>query len=188
MMVRIPGLTDKGIVTEKLTEFVDLFPTLVDAAGLPRVPQCPKESNILSELCTEGDSLMPLVDDPNVPSWKQRVFTQYPRGGRGPLPQAMGYSMRTDHFRYTEWVHFPGRPLFQPFWNVSYGTELYDLKRDPEENWNRADDPDYLEIRLKLSAQLHAGWKVARRDVEPYKQLKTTVMRNDFTIDLNTTL
>ena len=32
MMVHIPGLTDAGIATEQLTEFVDLFPTLVDAA------------------------------------------------------------------------------------------------------------------------------------------------------------
>ena len=44
MMVHIPGLTNKGIVTEKLTEFVDLFPTLVDAAGLPSVPLCPEKS------------------------------------------------------------------------------------------------------------------------------------------------
>ena len=188
MMIHIPGKTNEGIVTEKLTEFVDLFPTLVDAAGLPPVPHCPKESNILLKVCTEGDCLIPLVDDPNVPWWKQRVFTQCPRGGRGPLPPAMGYSMRTNQFRYTEWVHFPGKPSFQPIWNVSYGTELYDLKRDPEENCNRVDDPDYLKVQLKLSAQLHAGWKVARRDVEPYKQLKTTEMRRDFTIDLNTTL
>ena len=45
MMVHIPGLTDKGIVTEKLTEFVDLFPTLVDAAGLPSIGKCPENSS-----------------------------------------------------------------------------------------------------------------------------------------------
>ena len=44
MMIHIPGLTDKGIVTEKLTEFVDLFPTLVDAAWLPPIPLCPEKS------------------------------------------------------------------------------------------------------------------------------------------------
>ena len=32
MMIRIPGMTDSGITTEKLTEFVDLFPTLVEAS------------------------------------------------------------------------------------------------------------------------------------------------------------
>ena len=44
MMIHIPGLTDKGIITEKLTEFVDLFPTLVDAAGLPPLKMCPRNS------------------------------------------------------------------------------------------------------------------------------------------------
>ena len=36
-MVRVPGLTDNGVVTEQLTEFVDLFPTLAEAAGLDPV-------------------------------------------------------------------------------------------------------------------------------------------------------
>ena len=33
-LVHVPGLTDNGIVTDKLTEVVDLFPTVVEAAGL----------------------------------------------------------------------------------------------------------------------------------------------------------
>ena len=103
---------------------------------------------------------MPLISDPELPSWKNRVFSQYPRGDHGPV---MGYSMRTDHYRYTEWVHFKGKPLYQPQWNISYGTELYDHKKDPEENWNRADDPAYKEIRQTLMAQLHAGWRASKQ-------------------------
>ena len=41
MMIHVPGLTDSGISTNELTEFVDLFPTLVDAADLPTLPLCP---------------------------------------------------------------------------------------------------------------------------------------------------
>jgi iduronate 2-sulfatase len=44
MMVHIPGKTDKGIVTEKLVEFVDLFPTLVEAADFKPLPLCPEDS------------------------------------------------------------------------------------------------------------------------------------------------
>ena len=187
MMIHIPGLTDKGIVTSKLTEFVDLFPTLIDAARLPTIPQCSEKSSVI-DLCLEGNSLMPLVRDPNLSWWKEKAFTQYPRGGSYELPSAMGYSMRTNYFRYTEWVHFLGEPLFQPLWNVSYGTELYDLEKDADENWNRANDPDYLKIRLYLSAQLHAGWRSARKYVTPYRDLKSTHIRNDFAVDLNTTL
>ena len=43
MMVHVPGMTDKGIQAEQLTEFVDLFPTLAEAAGLPKVPLCPED-------------------------------------------------------------------------------------------------------------------------------------------------
>ena len=32
--IHVPGLTDDGIITEKLTEIVDLFPTVIEAAGL----------------------------------------------------------------------------------------------------------------------------------------------------------
>ena len=76
MMVRIPGLTDEGVVTEELTEFVDLFPTLVDAAGLPELNICPKDSS-KTELCHEGMSLMPLMTNTSTP-WKRAVFSQYP--------------------------------------------------------------------------------------------------------------
>ena len=41
MMVHIPGKTDDGITTEKLVEMVDLFPTIVEAAGFPPIPLCP---------------------------------------------------------------------------------------------------------------------------------------------------
>ncbi len=39
MMLRIPGLTDGGVTVTQLTGYVDLFPTIVDAAGLTRIPQ-----------------------------------------------------------------------------------------------------------------------------------------------------
>ena len=44
MMVHIPGLTDVGVATDELVEFVDLFPTLVEAAGLHELPLCPYQS------------------------------------------------------------------------------------------------------------------------------------------------
>ena len=76
MMIRIPGLTDNGIITERVVEFVDLFTTLVDAADLPPIPVCPKKSqNVLA--CTEGESLMPLVQNAKA-AWKHLAFSQYP--------------------------------------------------------------------------------------------------------------
>ena len=60
MIIYIPILTDEGIVTEHLTEFVNLFATLVDAAGLPSMPLCPEDLHNVA-FCREGESMMPLV-------------------------------------------------------------------------------------------------------------------------------
>ena len=64
--------------TSKLVEFVDIFPTLVEATGFQPLDICPMMSNT-SVLCTEGASLMPLLDDPELAQWKSSVFWQYPR-------------------------------------------------------------------------------------------------------------
>ena len=160
MMVHIPGKTDQGIVTEHLTEFVDLFPTLVEAAGFNSLDICPKNSSLV-KLCTEGSSLLPLIENPTRSDWKTRVFSQYPRLHAGPIYKAMGYTMRTARYRYTEWVKFKGKPEFRPKWDDSYGVELYDHQIDPEENNNRANDPGYGLIRKGLSEMLHKGWRHA---------------------------
>ena len=119
LMMAVPGKTDSGLRSSQLVEFVDIFPTIVEAAGLPTLTNCPELSNS-SHICTEGSSLMPLIEDPESSDWKKAVFWQYPRlvrsmcsalkfksrGGNivDHLKSIMGYSMRTSEWRYTEWV------------------------------------------------------------------------------------
>ncbi len=74
MMLRIPGLTDGGVTVTQLTEYVDLFPTLVEAAGLPSIPQCPSTSRDI-RTCHEGTSMLPLISNP-LQIWKKAVFSQ----------------------------------------------------------------------------------------------------------------
>ena len=95
--VRVPGVTDNGVVTERLTEYVDLFPTLAEAARLPQVPLCPEDSSKL-DVCTEGVSLLPLMRDPKR-TWKSAAFSQYPRLERVDATTRMAYTIRTEHFR-----------------------------------------------------------------------------------------
>jgi len=47
MMLRVPGLTDSGLRSDALVEFVDIFPTLVEAAGLIVPMICPKDSRMV---------------------------------------------------------------------------------------------------------------------------------------------
>ena len=129
-----PGQKNPGAKTENLAEFVDIYPTLCDLAGLP----APKG--------VEGTSLKPVMDNPKRP-WKQAAFSQYPRPGN-----VMGYTMRTDRHRYTEWTKAGSDPV---------GVELYDYEKDPQGNVNIAGLPENKELVAELSKQLHAGWKAA---------------------------
>ena len=135
LIISAPGQKNAGAKADALVEFVDIYPTLCELARLP------KPSGV------EGVSLAPVMRDPkrNV---KTAAFSQYPRAGG-----VMGYTMRTDRYRYTEWIK-NGKE------NV--GTELYDYKTDPEGNLNLADKPEYKQLKAKLAKMLDDGWKAAR--------------------------
>jgi len=136
LVISVPG-QEPG-VCEALVEFVDIYPTLCEASGVP-LPEG-----------LEGTSFMPLVQDPNRP-WKRAAFSQYPRNvpGQG---RSMGYSMRTDRYRFTEWS-VPDKGF------VEY--ELYDHETDPKENANIAKRPENADLVKQLAEQLHEGWQGA---------------------------
>ena len=161
MMIRVPGLTDNGIISYEFVEFVDLFPTLSEAAGLGKLDLCPDSSSDVF-VCTEGHSLMPLIRNPSMPTWKKTVFSQYPRW------KTMGYSMRTVDHRYTEWVGFADG---KPNWNEIKGAELYEMDKDPLENINKAGYQRMRELRARLSQQLRAGWRAAQPHIAETQEL-----------------
>lgn len=168
MMIHAPNVTDTGIVVEGMTEFVDLFPTLVDLAGFAQLNTCPEKSAHIP-LCTEGESLTPLITNNTNMPWKQRVFSQFPR--KGPFDilagnnNYMGYTMRTERYRYTEWVHFSGPPKYEINWNKNVGVELYDHRNDAEENVNLAHVSKYQSVIKELRKLLHGGWRNGRPSV-----------------------
>jgi arylsulfatase A-like enzyme len=129
-----PSQKAQGKPSRALTEFVDIYPSLCELCGLP-LPEG-----------LEGASFAPLMDNPNRP-WKPAAFSQYPRG------RYMGYSMRTDRYRYTEWGLLGQEPV---------GAELYDHEADPAENVNLAGRPEHKALVARLSRMLHAGWREAK--------------------------
>ncbi len=133
LLLAAPGMKASGKHTRALVEFVDIFPTLADLAGL----------SLPSHL--EGVSFRPLLDRPDLP-WKQAAFSQYPRGKR------MGYSMRTDRYRLTIWLQRDDH-------NQVDFVELYDHQTDPQENTNIAHRPANAELVKQLTAQWKAGWQ-----------------------------
>jgi arylsulfatase A-like enzyme len=116
LMIRAPGAKANGRPCHALVEFVDVYPTLCDLAGLP-VPKT-----------LAGRSLTPLLADAES-SVKDAAFSQFPRRHEG--RDYMGYAMRTRRYRYVEWLDATT--------GVLVAQELYDHTVDPDENENRAE-------------------------------------------------
>jgi len=139
LVVSVPGMAGAGQHTKALVEFVDVYPTLAELAGLPL------SKNL------EGASFKPLLANPTQP-WKAAAFSQYPRTvGKQKL---MGYTMRTDRYRFTRWVHAADHTKVT-------AVELYDEQTDPQENANIVNLPENTELVEKLTKQLLTGWQGA---------------------------
>ncbi len=131
-IVVAPGAA-AGAACGRVVEFVDIYPTIADMAGLP-VPEG-----------RAGRSLRPLLQDP-ARAWDHAAITQIVRPNDGnPI---MGRSIVTERWRYTEWDE--GRA----------GAELYDHQADPHEFSNRVDDAEMkpvVELLRRSSRPRRAG-------------------------------
>jgi iduronate 2-sulfatase len=155
------------LTSDNLVELVDLFPTLCELANIP-VPPCCSPIPSPQMLCTEGESLVPIMYNKTQLLGKSGAFSQYPRPSKNPTHKSdkpklgdiniMGYSLRTERHRYTEWVEFQD---LTPNWKKIIATEIYDHLIDPNESINLFGRPGFDEIKKELSIQLRAGWRAA---------------------------
>jgi len=137
LLISAPGLKTAGTRNDALVEFVDVYPTLAQLCGL----------SVPGHL--EGTSLVPLLRK-TATSVKTAAFSQYPRSAHGsPL---MGYSMRTERYRFTRWVHRDDHAKVD-------AVELYDHQTDPQENVNIAKDPKHAALVAQLTEQWQKGWR-----------------------------
>ncbi len=137
LILSVPGQRNAGGATSALVEYVDIYPTLAEACL--NVPgQC------------EGESMMPLLADP-ARKWKAAAFSQYPRG-----KEVMGYTMRTERWRYTEWIAKSAGEVT--------ARELYDHAGSDAASANLAGLPAYAATVQQLSAMLDKGlgWRKVR--------------------------
>jgi uncharacterized sulfatase len=84
LIVAAPGVRSPGAPAAAPVELVDLYPTVVDLAGLP------------APAPLDGVSLRPLLEDPSA-RVKEAALTVSSRGRR------LGRSIRTPRWRYTWW-------------------------------------------------------------------------------------
>jgi iduronate 2-sulfatase len=112
-----------------LAEQVDIYPTLCDLAGLPK----PKH--------LQGRSLKPVLGDPAAKGRQVAISTMVATNTK-----LTGHSVRTDAFRYI-------------VWDENGGELLYDLRNDPDELHNLADQPAQAERMTRMRERLAAHLK-----------------------------
>ena len=131
LLIHAPGMKLAGTSTSQPTEFLDLYPTLCDLAGLAQ----PKH--------LEGKSFARLLDDPSA-SHRKAACSEMMRRGR------LGRSIRNRDFRYTEWRNKQKQIVAR---------ELYDHRNDHKngllETENVVEREEFAEVKVRLSRQLH---------------------------------
>ena len=140
LVISAPGVTQPGSSTRALVESVDLFPTLVELAGL---------APFQGEQPWDGTSLLPVLHDPQK-SIRDHAYHCYPRGKR------MGRAIRTTRHRLVEWKEIGASPETAQY-------ELYDYEQDPLETRNLAEEDQDNLRRLIAILKKHPEAKPAHR-------------------------
>ena len=150
LIIRAPNAKGNGTACTRIVEFVDIYPTLTDLAGL---------KNPKGPIALEGRSLKPLLKNP-LAEWNGTAITQVLRPADKRLPKpVIGRSIRTARWRYTDWAE--GKS----------GVELYDHAADPMEFNNLALKPDpeakAVMQRLRKLLEQKASGKVPTTPFNP---------------------
>ncbi len=164
-IVRQPGLENPATPNRALIAFTDITPTILDWTNTP-----------FEDYPLHGRSLLPVLDDPNPEGWDEvllshiahDVFAYYPmrtlRGRRYKLiwnlTPGAEYPLPIDTVQRRTWVNLRasgadkmgGRSIANFLHRPRL--ELYDLKNDPWETTNQADDPALKDIRSEMIANL----------------------------------
>lgn len=139
LLIVAPGVTKPGSSTGQLTETVDIYPTLVELAGLP----APETSQPI-----DGISLVPVLRDPRA-RIRDHAYHAYGRGGR------MGRAIRTERYRMVEWKRIGDAPRTAEI-------ELYDYSTSRVERQNLADELPEVVADLRAILNRHPEARAAR--------------------------
>ena len=148
LLISAPGVKG-GVKTRSLAEFVDIYPTLCDLAGISKPAHL------------EGLSLIPVLKNPSAVV-KQVAISQYPRGdslGYDRKTAIMGYSIRTDTHRYIRWQLYE-KP------DQVVAVELYDQRAGKNPLVNLATKPGYQKDVKKLDVLM-------KQELDKFKLLKS---------------
>ena len=150
LVARWPGVVPAGEKCDAMITFLDLMPTLVDAAGLALTQP------------VDGRSLLPFLRGDSVSGWPEDVYCQY--NGEG----ISLYSVRAVRSRRYKYVYYPYDQ-----------DELYDEQSDPWEMHNLANEPSAAPILEDMKQRL-VRWMESAEDVMVDWNVNLTPKRRSF--------
>ena len=137
----MPGAADdaaRGTIVDEFTENVDVMPTILDLLALDVPNQC------------DGESLLPFCHGHTPAGWRDSAFSEcdfrdlIPDGSEtllGLMPDQCAFGvLRGRRYKY---VHLTGLPPL-----------FFDLKADPDEFSNLAEDPDHHAMVLEFAQRM----------------------------------
>lgn len=145
LLMRWPGVIKPGQVTEAMTQNLDFAPTFMELAGL-RVPAD-----------MQGRSLAPWLRGESPRNWRTAVYYRYYHDP-GHHNTRAHYGIRTDTHKL---IHFWKRDQW----------ECYDLRQDPKELHNLANDPAHARTVARLKRQLFR----LKREVQDHDEFSKTL-------------
>jgi arylsulfatase A-like enzyme len=144
----------RGDIVEKFTETIDTMPTILEWLGLPVPRQC------------DGRSLLPFCEGDTPADWRTEAHYEFdfrdlyysqPESSLGvPMDKCSLAVVQDESFKYVHFAALP--PLF------------FDLKADPHQFVNRANDPGYA-VRMGEYAARMLDWRLgfAERTLTGYR-------------------
>lgn len=157
MLVRWPAAIAAGSRSDAIITNVDFAATFLDACGVDAAEALPT---------SQGRSFVPLLRGERVDDWADAAYYRYWEHDDPIHAAPAHYGIRTAEYKliryYGAGLEVPGASdrVFEGEW------ELYDLRHDPDELRNVADDIAYVGVRARLEAKL-AEYQRRYRD-EPY--------------------
>jgi arylsulfatase A-like enzyme len=140
-VVIAPGITKAGTICRKPISLIDIYPTIIDMCGLPKVHNAKTNKQPLS-----GHSIKRFLRDPKNGKWDGPdvaltcVYDNDLDEANVEKIQTYHYSVKSEDFRYTLYSND--------------AEELYDHRNDPHEWKNLAKDPGYKQVKSEMKRKL----------------------------------
>lgn len=143
LMIAGPGLRS-GTTREELVQLEDIFPTVMEMAGLPMpAPRIvgPQQKLLEGVEHYPGRSLLPLCRGEQPDRWREAQCIESYNNITNTTPDFWARTIRTKDWRYT-------------LYPSGSGEQLFSLRDDPDEQRNLAGDAGYARVRTEMRDRL----------------------------------